>query len=79
MSGEREKRRELESENRKLRSELESMKRSDSERETLYFSRDERFERSDGKLSCFKRDSTNLSERMNKKVKLVPFNVFAEE
>jgi predicted RNase H-like nuclease (RuvC/YqgF family) len=75
---ERELRRKLESENRKLKRELEQLKEEKSESEN-YFSRDERFEmyeRPDGRLDCYRRDSTSLSERLGKKVKLSPYQIF---
>lgn len=78
---ERELRRKLESENRKLRRELERLKEERSESEN-YFSRDERFEmyeRPDGRLNCFRRDSTSLSERLGKKVKPSSYQIFTEE
>ena len=61
-------------ENPRLRNELESCKRHERESE-IYFSRDERFEmfeRTDGSLDCFKRDSTSLANRLGKKVELEP-------
>lgn len=63
---ERELKRELEKENRKLTNEIDSMKRSESERENVYFSRDETlemFESADGRLNCYKRNITSLSNR----------------
>ena len=71
----------MESENRKLKRELEQLKEEKSESEN-YFSRDERFEmyeRPDGRLDCFRRDSTSLSERLGKRVKLNPYQIFTEE
>lgn len=74
-------RRELEKENRRLRSEIESMKRSESARENVYFSRIERlemFESADGRLSCYKRNSMSLSSRLGQKVVLEPYTIFEE-
>lgn len=54
----------MEKENRRWKLLLNSMKRNENERESMYFSssRDEifeMFERPDGSLSCFKRDNKN--------------------
>lgn len=73
----RELRRELEKENRRLRSEIESMKRS----ERVNVSGDESlemFESADGRLSCYKRNSTSPSSRLVQKVVLEPYKIFEE-
>lgn len=78
---ERELRGELEKENRRLRSEIESMKKSESARENVYFSRVERlgmFESAYGRLSCYKRNSTSLASRLGQKVVLEPYTNFEE-
>lgn len=61
-----------------MRSEIESMKRSESEHEIVYFSRDERlemFESADGRLSCYKRNSTSLSSRLGQKIVLETYKI----
>lgn len=62
-----------------MRSEIESMKRSESERENVYFFlRDERlemFESADGRLSCYKRNSTSLSSRYGQKIVLETYKI----
>lgn len=64
-----------------MRSEIESTKRSESEHEIVYFSRDERlemFESGEGRLNCYKRNSTSLSSRLGQKVVLEPNKTFEE-
>lgn len=54
------------------------MKRSESEHEIVYFSRDERlemFESADGRLSCYKRNSTSLSSRLGQKIVLETYKI----
>lgn len=62
-----------------MRSEIESMKRSESERENVYFFfRDEgleMFESADGRLSCYKRNSTSLSSRLGQKIVLETYKI----
>lgn len=56
------------------------MKRSESERENVYFFffRDEgleMFESADGRLSCYKRNSTSLSSRLGQKIVLETYKI----
>jgi hypothetical protein len=78
---ERELRRKMESENRKLRSELASLKARESVFDNC-LARDERFEmheRADGTLQCYTRESTSLAARLGKRVEMQPFSVYTEE